>query len=130
MQRGFCFLRDLRHFETAGATVVVGAPYQPLRRSWSTEIAGFVERYAACLPGAARRNVTDTAGGPGTIERPALGNSYEPDDYWGNDAVALMPRELDIPYVVPNPGASCRGLHDSLVNLLSVRGGRGFDRIE
>src|SRR6202140_3667973 len=57
--------------------------------------------------------------GPGGIERPALGN--EPGDYWGSDAVALMLRELDIPYVALNPGASYRGLHDSLVNLLGNR---------
>src|SRR5207248_814131 len=56
---------------------------------------------------------------PGAIERPALGN--EPGDYWGSDAVALMLRELDIPYVALNPGASYRGLHDSLVNLLGNR---------
>src|SRR4051794_19109489 len=63
--------------------------------------------------------MTDTASGPGAIERPALGN--EPGDYWGSDAVALMLRELDIPYVALNPGASYRGLHDSLVNLLGNR---------
>src|SRR6266403_3272715 len=63
--------------------------------------------------------MTDTAGGPGAIERPALGN--EPGDYWGSDAVALMLRELDIPYVALNPGASYRGLHDSLVNFLGNR---------
>src|ERR1051325_6297084 len=59
------------------------------------------------------------AGGPGALERPALGN--EPGDYWGSDAVALMLRELDISYVALNPGASYRGLHDSLVNLLGNR---------
>src|SRR5215471_6686145 len=63
--------------------------------------------------------MADVAGGPGAIERPALGN--EPGDYWGSDAVALMLRELDIPYVALNPGASYRGLHDSLVNLLGNR---------
>src|SRR4051794_10629167 len=63
--------------------------------------------------------MTDTASGPGAIERPALGN--EPGDYWGSDAVALMLRELDIPYIALNPGASYRGLHDSLVNLLGNR---------
>src|SRR5260370_7934819 len=63
--------------------------------------------------------MTDTTSGPGAIERPALGN--EPGDYWGSDAVALMLRELDIPYVALNPGASYRGLHDSLVNLLANR---------
>src|SRR5437667_3355810 len=37
---------------------------------------------------------------------------------WGSDAIAAMLRELDIPYVALNPGASYRGLHDSLVNYL------------
>jgi len=37
---------------------------------------------------------------------------------WGSDALALMLRALDIPYVLLNPGASFRGLHDSLVNTL------------
>jgi thiamine pyrophosphate-dependent acetolactate synthase large subunit-like protein len=60
---------------------------------------------------------TDT--GPGAIERPALGN--EAGDYWGSDAAALMLREIGLPYVALNPGASYRGLHDSLVNLLGNR---------
>lgn len=37
---------------------------------------------------------------------------------WGSDAVALMLRNLDIPYLALNPGSSFRGLHDSLVNHL------------
>ena len=37
---------------------------------------------------------------------------------WGSDAIAAMLRALDIPYVCLNPGASFRGLHDSLVNHL------------
>src|ERR671926_1074724 len=61
----------------------------------------------------------EVSGGPGAIERPALGN--EPGDYWGSDAVALMLRELNLPYLALNPGASYRGLHDSLVNLLGNR---------
>src|ERR1700732_931390 len=60
--------------------------------------------------------MNDAAAGPAGIERPVLAN--EPGDYWGSDAVALMLRELDLPYVALNPGASYRGLHDSLVNLL------------
>ncbi|HEX3863708.1 MAG TPA: thiamine pyrophosphate-binding protein [Stellaceae bacterium] len=60
--------------------------------------------------------MSDAATGPGGIERPQLAN--EPGDYWGSDAMALMLRELDLPYVALNPGASYRGLHDSLVNLL------------
>jgi thiamine pyrophosphate-dependent acetolactate synthase large subunit-like protein len=37
---------------------------------------------------------------------------------WGSDAVAAALRALDIPYIALNPGASYRGLHDSLVNYL------------
>ncbi|HMD64121.1 MAG TPA: thiamine pyrophosphate-binding protein [Stellaceae bacterium] len=37
---------------------------------------------------------------------------------WGSDAIAVMLRELDIPYVALNPGSSYRGLHDSIVNYL------------
>jgi thiamine pyrophosphate-dependent acetolactate synthase large subunit-like protein len=37
---------------------------------------------------------------------------------WGSDAVAAMLRALDVPYIALNPGASFRGLHDSLVNYL------------
>lgn len=37
---------------------------------------------------------------------------------WGSDAIAHMLRALDIPYVLLNPGASFRGLHDSIVNHL------------
>lgn len=40
------------------------------------------------------------------------------DDTWGSDVIADMLRALDIPYVLLNPGASFRGLHDSLVNRL------------
>jgi thiamine pyrophosphate-dependent acetolactate synthase large subunit-like protein len=37
---------------------------------------------------------------------------------FGSDVVADAIRALDIPYVALNPGASYRGLHDSLVNYL------------
>ena len=39
-------------------------------------------------------------------------------EHWGSDAIAAMLRELDIPYLALNPGASYRGLHDSIVNYL------------
>ena len=39
-------------------------------------------------------------------------------DIWGSDAIAAMLRALDLPYLALNPGASFRGLHDSLVNYL------------
>ena len=60
--------------------------------------------------------MADAGQGPGAIERPALAN--ETGDYWGSDVMALMLREIGLPYVALNPGASYRGLHDSLVNLL------------
>jgi thiamine pyrophosphate-dependent acetolactate synthase large subunit-like protein len=44
----------------------------------------------------------------------------KPDDKvaWGSDIAAQMLRRLGVPYVSLNPGASYRGLHDSLVNHL------------
>ena len=40
------------------------------------------------------------------------------EDLYGSDAIAAMLRALDIPYLALNPGASYRGLHDSIVNYL------------
>ncbi len=40
------------------------------------------------------------------------------DAVFGSDAVAATLRALDIEYIALNPGASYRGLHDSLVNYL------------
>jgi len=37
---------------------------------------------------------------------------------WGSDVAAQMLRRLDIPWIALTPGASYRGLHDSLVNHL------------
>ena len=37
---------------------------------------------------------------------------------FGSDVVAETLRALDLPYIAVNPGASYRGLHDSIVNLL------------
>ncbi|MFL6795793.1 MAG: thiamine pyrophosphate-binding protein [Xanthobacteraceae bacterium] len=37
---------------------------------------------------------------------------------WGSDVAAETLRALEIPYIALNPGASYRGLHDSLVNYL------------
>jgi thiamine pyrophosphate-dependent acetolactate synthase large subunit-like protein len=39
-------------------------------------------------------------------------------EIWGSDAMAAMLHALDVPFVALNPGASFRGLHDSLVNYL------------
>ena len=51
---------------------------------------------------------TPTAEQPGSQARPA----------WGSDIVAAALREQNIPYICLNPGASYRGLHDSIVNYL------------
>ncbi|MGY9018289.1 MAG: thiamine pyrophosphate-binding protein [Alphaproteobacteria bacterium] len=40
---------------------------------------------------------------------------------WVSDAIAEMLRKLDLKYIAMNPGASYRGLHDSLVNYLGNR---------
>jgi thiamine pyrophosphate-dependent acetolactate synthase large subunit-like protein len=50
------------------------------------------------------------------IERPNQAGTNAPG--FGSDVVAETLRDLDIPYIALNPGASYRGLHDSLVNHL------------
>jgi thiamine pyrophosphate-dependent acetolactate synthase large subunit-like protein len=51
------------------------------------------------------------------IDRPAnLTASNAPG--WGSDVIAETLRDLRIPYIALNPGASYRGLHDSIVNYL------------
>ncbi len=42
----------------------------------------------------------------------------EQNELWGSDAIAAMLRAIEIPYLALNPGASYRGLHDSIVNYL------------
>src|ERR1700742_3928972 len=48
------------------------------------------------------------------VERPIPSGTNAAD--FGSDVVAEVLRDLDIPYIALNPGASYRGLHDSLVN--------------
>src|ERR1700738_5287997 len=50
------------------------------------------------------------------VERPALLKTNAAA--FGSDVIADTLRDLDIPYIALNPGASYRGLHDSLVNYL------------
>ena len=50
------------------------------------------------------------------IERPLPSGANAPA--FGSDVIAETLRALDIPYIALNPGASYRGLHDSLVNYL------------
>jgi thiamine pyrophosphate-dependent acetolactate synthase large subunit-like protein len=38
--------------------------------------------------------------------------------YWGSDPIAALLRALDLEFIALTPGASFRGLHDSLVNYL------------
>ena len=47
----------------------------------------------------------------------------QPDDKvaWGSDIAAQMLRRFGYPYISLNPGASYRGLHDSIVNYLGNR---------
>ncbi len=49
-------------------------------------------------------------------EAPVAGSAQK--EIWGSDAIAAMLREIDLPYLALNPGASYRGLHDSIVNYL------------
>ncbi len=44
--------------------------------------------------------------------------SPQQQQVWGSDAIAAMLRALEVPYLALNPGASYRGLHDSIVNYL------------
>ncbi len=52
------------------------------------------------------------------IRRDVPAPSKKSDEVWGSDSIAAMLRALEIPYVLLTPGASFRGLHDSLVNYL------------
>jgi thiamine pyrophosphate-dependent acetolactate synthase large subunit-like protein len=51
------------------------------------------------------------------VDRPANLTS-ENAPAWGSDVVAETLRDLKIPYIALNPGASYRGIHDSIVNYL------------
>jgi thiamine pyrophosphate-dependent acetolactate synthase large subunit-like protein len=56
--------------------------------------------------------------GAAAIERPqAVGPANNMAEF-GSDVIAETLRALDVPYIAINPGASFRGLHDSLVNHL------------
>jgi thiamine pyrophosphate-dependent acetolactate synthase large subunit-like protein len=50
------------------------------------------------------------------IERPTPAGANAPG--FGSDMIAEALRSLDIPYIALTPGASYRGLHDSIVNYL------------
>ena len=49
-------------------------------------------------------------------DRPVAGSV--PAMQWGSDAIAQLLRDTGCEYIAVNPGASYRGLHDSIVNYL------------
>jgi thiamine pyrophosphate-dependent acetolactate synthase large subunit-like protein len=65
---------------------------------------------------AATARVSEAAVPTGSLERPIPSGANAAG--FGSDVVADTLRALDIPYIALNPGASYRGLHDSLVNYL------------
>jgi thiamine pyrophosphate-dependent acetolactate synthase large subunit-like protein len=61
-----------------------------------------------------------TTGSPADVEAPVPHTDSEA--MFGSDVMADAIKALDLPYVALNPGASYRGLHDSLVNYLGNKG--------
>ena len=51
-------------------------------------------------------------------ETPAASPHPRSGGGWGSDVIAELLRALEFPYIALTPGASFRGLHDSLVNYL------------
>ena len=66
-----------------------------------------------------RNDIEAASGLDRGIEQPVP--DAAPRTYFGSDAIAETLRALDIPYIALNPGASFRGLHDSIVNHLGNR---------
>jgi thiamine pyrophosphate-dependent acetolactate synthase large subunit-like protein len=62
----------------------------------------------------AKTNAADPA--VAAVERPTQAGANAPG--FGSDVIADALRSLDIPYIALTPGASYRGLHDSIVNYL------------
>jgi thiamine pyrophosphate-dependent acetolactate synthase large subunit-like protein len=68
-------------------------------------------------PAAARQSAKAAADASiAALERPNSAGANAPG--FGSDVVADTLRALDIPYIAVTPGASYRGLHDSIVNYL------------
>ncbi len=55
---------------------------------------------------------------PALLRETPVATAPSQTEVWGSDAMAACLRALDVPYLALNPGASYRGLHDSLVNYL------------
>ena len=64
----------------------------------------------------ARANPTAADPAVAGLERPTPAGANAPG--FGSDVIAEALRSLDIPYIALTPGASYRGLHDSIVNYL------------
>ncbi len=64
----------------------------------------------------ARAKTNDADPAVAGIERPTPAGANAPG--FGSDVIADALRSLDIPYIALTPGASYRGLHDSIVNYL------------
>jgi len=64
----------------------------------------------------ARAKANDADPGVARVERPTPAGVNAPG--FGSDVIADALRVLDIPYIALTPGASYRGLHDSIVNYL------------
>ena len=58
---------------------------------------------------------------PESASWPEVPQAAATTSLYGSDAIAALLRRLEIPYLALNPGASYRGLHDSLVNYLGNR---------
>src|SRR5437879_5865529 len=71
------------------------------------------------LRSSARSEPTGVDPAVAAVERPTPAGVNAPA--FGSDVVADTLRMLDIPYIALTPGASYRGLHDSLVNYLGNR---------
>ena len=67
-------------------------------------------------PAAARQKPADADASIAALERPSSAGVNAPG--YGSDVVAETLRALEIPYIAVTPGASYRGLHDSIVNYL------------
>jgi thiamine pyrophosphate-dependent acetolactate synthase large subunit-like protein len=69
-----------------------------------------------CVADDAAGQAAGDGGDPAFVERPLPGGTGNAQ--FGSDVIAEALRAVGVPYIALNPGASFRGLHDSLVNHL------------
>ena len=75
-------------------------------------------RETGCLPNPKSESALTLQRGSHSADSVEVPAASAPTMLFGSDAIAEALRALDIPYIALNPGASFRGLHDSLVNYL------------